>query len=93
MTNTIDATLIALQQRGLRTIPSARALIYLSGRRETPATELSVHLGISHAATTDLIDRLASRGLITRDRTEEDRRLVLANITPAGRQLINPLAR
>lgn len=40
---------------------------------------------------TRLLDRLEKRGLISRSRESRDRRLVLAQITPAGLKVVNRL--
>ena len=40
---------------------------------------------------TRLLDRLETRGLVHRARAPEDRRVVVATITPAGRELLNQL--
>lgn len=40
---------------------------------------------------TRLLDRLESRGLVSRQRDDMDRRIVRTRITPAGLQLIAPL--
>ena len=37
---------------------------------------------------TDVIDKLAARGLVTRTRAPRDRRSVIVDLTPAGRALI-----
>jgi MarR family transcriptional regulator, 2-MHQ and catechol-resistance regulon repressor len=37
---------------------------------------------------TDVIDKLAARGLVTRSRAPQDRRSVIVDLTPAGRTLI-----
>jgi len=40
---------------------------------------------------TDMIDKLAARGLVRRTRHKQDRRAVLVELTPEGRALIEPL--
>jgi MarR family transcriptional regulator, organic hydroperoxide resistance regulator len=42
---------------------------------------------------TRLMDRLEKRGLLTRDRAKEDRRVVTHRLTKAGRELVNELDR
>ncbi len=42
---------------------------------------------------TRLLDRMESRGLVSRERSKEDRRVVLTNITQQGIQLVNSLDR
>ena len=70
----------------------------LAGVTMTPA-RLRVRLGMSSGATTALVDRLAARGLVTRSRESDDRRMVTLRTTdevrersagyhgPAGREL------
>lgn len=48
-------------------------------------SELSEYLGVTLSAITSLSDRLASVGLVTRERDEADRRLVWLRLTEAGR--------
>jgi DNA-binding MarR family transcriptional regulator len=40
---------------------------------------------------TRLLDRLEKRGLITRERQKDDRRVVKTHITPAGLEILKPL--
>ena len=40
---------------------------------------------------TRLLDRMEEAGLVTRERTEEDRRLVTTRITGKGRELVDSL--
>lgn len=47
-------------------------------------SELVLHLHLSKAATTELIDRLEGRGLVTRMPDERDRRRVFIWLTDAG---------
>ena len=42
---------------------------------------------------TRLLDRMESRGLIERERSKEDRRVVVTKITPEGLDLVNSLDR
>ena len=62
-------------------------------RREGPPYELSPGELIRHTlstsgAMTNRIDRLQSRGLVTRERNPLDRRGVRVRLTPAGRELV-----
>jgi DNA-binding MarR family transcriptional regulator len=49
--------------------------------------ELVQHLGLSKAATTELIDRLVARNLVARMPDERDRRKVFIWLTDSGRSL------
>lgn len=49
------------------------------------AGELARHLGLSKAASTELVDRLETRGLVARMDDERDRRRVFVWLTDEGR--------
>jgi DNA-binding MarR family transcriptional regulator len=51
------------------------------------AAELAREYGIDASAVTRLIDRLEKRGLLTRVRSSEDRRVVRLALTPEGQAL------
>jgi DNA-binding MarR family transcriptional regulator len=48
--------------------------------------EVADALGLSRAAVTSTINRLVAEGLVVRERSQEDRRLLHARLTPAGRE-------
>ncbi len=50
--------------------------------------ELAEKLLVTGGNVTFVMDRLEAQGLAYRDRSEEDRRVVRAKLTPAGRRLI-----
>jgi DNA-binding MarR family transcriptional regulator len=54
--------------------------------------ELARELNITSGATTRLIDTLEERGLMLRDRSAEDRRLVGLRVTEAGEAMIQAIA-
>jgi len=56
----------------------------LLSRRDTKMNLLAGFLGLSKANATGLIDRLVKRGLVDRRHDSDDRRVVLARLTPAG---------
>ena len=51
--------------------------------------ELADKLLVTGGNVTYVMDRLEGRGLVARYRSEEDRRVVHADLTPAGRKLIS----
>jgi len=53
------------------------------------AGQLSAGTGLSSAATTTLIDRLEQKGFVRRVRDSVDRRRVLVEMTPDGRERVN----
>jgi DNA-binding MarR family transcriptional regulator len=64
-------------------------LFGLADRDELPAGELALSADLSPAATTQLLDTLATNGLVERNRSERDRRVVTCRLTPHGRELVN----
>lgn len=68
-----------------------KALCHLTEAGETRATDLANLVGFSTAAATGLIDRGEKLGLMERGRTPEDRRVVTARLTAAGRELVERL--
>jgi DNA-binding MarR family transcriptional regulator len=56
--------------------------------RVTPSA-LAIEVALSNATVSGIIDRLAARQLVSRERSSRDRRLVEVSLTPAGEALIN----
>lgn len=56
--------------------------------RSAPATIADLHRGLAHkrSTLTSILDRLASRGLITREPGERDRRTFVIGLTPKGKR-------
>jgi DNA-binding MarR family transcriptional regulator len=59
----------------------------LASRGPTRPTDISQYSGISPAATTELLDRLESRGLVTRSPDPGDRRSTQIMLTSKGERL------
>lgn len=62
----------------------------LRGHRDTglPCQKIVAQMVTQMPDITRLVDRLESAGLVRRERTEADRRLVLVHVTPAGLDLL-----
>jgi DNA-binding MarR family transcriptional regulator len=56
-----------------------------------PCGELASRMITRDPDVTRLLDRMEKRGLISRSRDNQDRRMVLARITPAGLKLVDRL--
>lgn len=54
-----------------------------------PATGVAKETGLSSGAMTNRIDKLESRGFVTRNADKSDRRAVIVSLTPKGRQTID----
>ncbi|HET6394015.1 MAG TPA: MarR family transcriptional regulator [Blastococcus sp.] len=50
--------------------------------------ELAEALGLSRAGVTSTVNRLVAQGLVLRERAGEDRRVLHARLTPAGRRRV-----
>lgn len=76
-----------LQKSGL-TLPRFWALLNLARQERTTMGELQERLLISPGSVTTLIDGLVHDGLVVRERSEEDRRLVLLVLSPSGAEVL-----
>jgi len=68
--------------------PQLHLLYLLETNGLVRMTDLSEQLGISQSAVTALADRMIKGNFITRERSEEDRRVVELMITDEGRKLL-----
>jgi DNA-binding MarR family transcriptional regulator len=62
-------------------------LVMVASGKCTLAAELAREYGIDASAATRLVDRLEKRGLLTRVRCSQDRRVVRLAVTPEGRAI------
>ena len=69
------------------TLTQYRALTVLERRGSVQATELARTLEVSPSTVTRLCDRLIHKGLVSRNR-RDDRRAVLISLTPVGQRLV-----
>jgi DNA-binding MarR family transcriptional regulator len=77
-----------VKQVGL-TGPQLIILQEVSKSGEMPIGKLAKTISLSQATVTGILDRLEKRGLISRQRSENDRRQVLVQVTQAGKALLN----
>ena len=66
-------------------LPEARVLFELAHQDPLPVTDLRKRLDLDAGYASRLLARLESRGLISRERSDEDARRQLVRPTPAGR--------
>jgi MarR family transcriptional regulator, organic hydroperoxide resistance regulator len=64
-------------------------LFGLRANDQLPTSELALLADLSPAAATEMLDGLAASGLVTRVRSERDRRVVLTSLTERGRALVD----
>lgn len=98
MSNRLQEALIALRQIQRRTEEASRRLAstakltpsqfkvlqLLSDNGALTAGDLSTRTFLKHATITSLLDRLEERRMISRSRSEEDRRKVIVHLEPDG---------
>jgi DNA-binding MarR family transcriptional regulator len=56
-------------------------------------TDLAERVMMSPSGLTRMVDRLVGQGLVQRDRSDEDARVMLARLTDRGRQVLRQAAR
>jgi DNA-binding MarR family transcriptional regulator len=66
----------------------ALVLLYFSREGTLPLGKMSERLQVHPTSITSIVDRLEKQGLVRRTREDSDRRMVLAEILPAGRALV-----
>lgn len=71
----------------------AKMVLLLSEHGPQKASVMAELLQITSGAVTGIADRLINFGYIDRERSEEDRRIVLLTITDEGRQLVDGIMR
>ena len=63
-------------------------LLSFSSAGALPMTRLGSLLQVHPTSVTSAVDRLESQGFVQRGRREDDKRVVLASITPTGREVV-----
>ena len=82
----------ALFQHEELTFSQWTTLVALHDGRITTAGDLAHNICHDAGSLTRLIDQMEKRGLVTRQRSKEDRRVVTLGLTPRGRALVEALA-
>ena len=60
-----------------------------AGGGKLKLVELASRIFLSKAGVTKMVDRLESAGLVERQRSDQDRRVIYASLTAAGRRTLN----
>jgi DNA-binding MarR family transcriptional regulator len=69
-------------------VAQVRALFALDARKAATAGEIAEAARLSPAGVTGMLDELEREGIVTRVRSETDRRRVLVTLTPEGRTVL-----
>lgn len=70
-------------------IAQVRALFALDAREAATAGEIAEAARLSPASVTGMLDELEREGIVTRVRSEDDRRRVLVTLTEEGRAVLS----
>lgn len=75
------------------TIAQYRTLVVLASRGPQKLADLAEQLGVTPPTAGRMSDRLVRRGLVTRHRASDDRRVVRISLTAAGRRIVDDATR
>ncbi|MFB9680770.1 MarR family winged helix-turn-helix transcriptional regulator [Streptosporangium vulgare] len=73
------------------TMRQLKVVMILSGQDSASGQDLAAHLDVGLGTVTGLVDRLVAHGLVARREDPHDRRIRRAQLTPAGRALIEQI--
>jgi len=65
------------------TAPQSMVYVILSKEKRLKITELSTRLSLSNSTVSGIVDRLEKQGMVERNRSEKDKRVVYVSVTPA----------
>lgn len=68
--------------------PEIMALESILKYHDLKMSELAINLHISFSAATKIIDRLIEKNMVTRERKNDDRRIVKVMLTEKGRKMV-----
>lgn len=92
---TVSRALVGIAIRSINaapvaiTLPQHRLMVVLGTEGPQKVGRLADHLGSDQSNVSRQCDRLQRIGVITRQRSHDDRRTVTVLLTPAGRKLLN----
>lgn len=65
------------------------ALAEIAGRPRITVTELAKAMSIHQSTASNLLDKLVNQNYVARDRSDEDRRVVLLTLTKRGEEILH----
>ncbi len=78
----IDKCLKTKLNLGNYTMPQAMIMYYLTQNDNMKISELSKKMGLTNSTVSGIVDRLEDQGVVTRERSTEDRRVVYVELSP-----------
>ncbi len=73
---------------GIITLPQFLGMNFLRENPESPVKDFAVTLGLKPSSASGLIDRMVNHGLLHREHSSTDRRVVLLTLTPEGEEMV-----
>jgi len=70
------------------TLPQMNALLVIRGRGRGTIKELAEALEVSAPSASAMVDRLVEEGVVSREQSRADRREVVVQLTPQGREAV-----
>jgi DNA-binding MarR family transcriptional regulator len=92
ITHRVDSALHRQHDLSLTGFEALRRIAEAPGERATMG-EVADAVGLSRPGVTSTVNRLVGQGLVLRERAGDDKRLLHARLTPAGRQRVDEAAR
>ena len=77
---------VANQPHGEISIPEVHIIEFLGDRKSCMMRELAEYLLVAVNTVTTIVDKLEQKSLVRRERDEEDRRIVMVQLTDKGHQ-------
>ncbi|MEU8379341.1 MarR family transcriptional regulator [Streptosporangium sp. NPDC048865] len=74
------------------TMRQLKVVMILSDQGSASGQDLATHLDVGLGTVTGIVDRLVAHGLVARREDPRDRRIRRAELTPAGRALVEQIA-
>ncbi len=75
------------------TLPQFRAMVVLASRGPQRVLDISQELGVNPSTGTRMCERLAGKGLLARERDDDDRRQLRVSLTETGRKVVDEVTR
>ncbi len=85
----IDMNSKQLVKRVGLTGPQLVILQEISSLGEVTAGEIAQAVSLSQATVTGILERMENRGLLTRQRSDQDKRRIMVRITESGKQVLD----
>jgi DNA-binding MarR family transcriptional regulator len=87
MQQSMRRVIVYAKERGL-SMSQMGTLLFLHRHETCAVSDIGDYLGITSAASSQLLNRLVEEGLVERNEDPEDRRHKLLELTPAGRKTV-----